>query len=222
MALNFDLQLFAEGEGAPASAPAGSEEPPAGGTEQQTPNPQPPAGTILGGAASDNTPETPTPNQTPNDVPEAYDFKDIVPEGMEYNEEQAAAFSAVAKECGLTQDQASKLAAYGMQYAQGGVQAAVAAHQAQIADWANAAKTELGGDFDKTVAMAARGIRAAETKVPGIRKMLDETGAGNRIEMIRMLAELGALTGEDPGHTGGSASGGEKTIYENTNFRKYA
>lgn len=217
MALNFDLQLFAEGEDTPAP-PTDPESAPAGGTEPQPPNLQTPAGTILGGAVGENHPE-PIPD---NNVPEAYDFKDIIPEGMEYNEEHATAFSAVAKECGLTQEQASKLAAYGMKYAQGGVQAAVEAHMAMVADWAQTAKAELGGDYDKTVAMAARGIRAAETKVPGIRQMLDETGAGNRIEMIRMLAELGALTGEDSGHTGGGAAGGTQSIYENTNFKKYA
>lgn len=217
MALTFDLQLFAE-DGDAAPPPAENIDTPAGGTEPQPPNPQTPAGTILGGVTGENHPE-PIPD---NNVPEAYDFKDIIPEGMEYNEEHATAFSAVAKECGLTQEQASKLAAYGMKYAQGGVQAAVEAHMAMVADWAQTAKTELGGDYDKTVAMAARGIRAAETKVPGIRQMLDETGAGNRIEMIRMLAELGALTGEDSGHTGGGAAGGTQSIYENTNFKKYA
>lgn len=217
MASTFDLQLFAEGEDNP-TPPAENEVPPAGETEPQTPNPQTPAGTILGGAAGEDKPD-PSPE---NNVPEAYDFKDIVPEGMEYSEEQATAFSAIAKECGLTQQQASKLAAYGMKYAQSGVQAAVEAHRALVANWGQTAKTELGGDYDKTVAMAARGIRAAETKVPGIRQMLDETGAGNRIEMIRMLAELGALTGEDSGHTGGGAAGGTQSIYENTNFKKYA
>ena len=208
MDITFDLQLFAD-EAAEAPAPEASSEPDTASQETQS--------TILGGTADESkeTPEAPV-------VPDVYDFKDIVPEGMEYSEEQATAFGAVAKECGLTQAQASKLAAYGMQYAQGGVQAAQAAHQAQVAEWATTAKTELAGDYDKTVAMAARGIRAVETKVPGIRQMLDETGAGNRIEMIRMLAELGALTGEDGGHTGGGAAAGTPSIYGNTNFKKYS
>ena len=165
------------------------------------------AGTILGGAQGT--------------APEAYDFKDIIPDGMEYSEEHAAAFSAIAKDCKLTQEQAAKVAAYGMQYAKDGVAMAEQAQLAKIAGWGEAAKKELGAEFDHTTAMAARGIRALETKVPGIKEMLNETGAGNRIEMIKILAELGQLTGDDAGHTGGAAGAGGSNVYGRTNFNKY-
>lgn len=178
------------------------------------------AGTILGGAQG-TAPENTAGQDAAPQVPEAYDFKDIIPEGMEYSEEHAAAFSAIAKDCKLTQEQAAKVAAYGMQYAREGVAMAEQAQQARIAGWGEAAKKELGAEFDHTTAMAARGIRALETKVPGIKEMLNETGAGNRIEMIKILAELGQLTGDDAGHTGGAAGAGGSNVYGKTNFNKY-
>lgn len=221
MNFNFDLQLFAE-EAAPEEAAPQQEAAEGSAEGQQAENPQAPAaaGTILGGAVGDKQQDTPEQKQEQSGVPEVYDFKDAVPEGMDYSEEQAAAFSALAKECNLSQEQASKLASYGMKYASDGVQAAQEAHAAMVAGWAQTAKTELGGDYDNTVAMAARGIRVVESKVPGIREMLDETGAGNRVEMIRLLAELGSLVGEDQGLMGGGAAAAAP-IYGNTNFDNY-
>ena len=50
--------------------------------------------------------------------------------------------------------------------------------------------------------------------------MLNETGAGNRVEMIRLMAAIGDLIGEDGGERNGSG-GVEKSIYPNTDFNKY-
>lgn len=176
-------------------------------------------GTILGGAEG-AAPEAQTQEQ-PAEAPESYDFTGIIPEGMEYDEESAQAFGAIAKECNLTQDQAAKIAAYGMQYMQNGVQLAEAQRQQTIAGWGDNAKKELGAQFEQTTALAARGILALETKVPGIKAMLNETGAGNRVEMIRLLAEIGNLTGEDAGHLGGTAGTVTANVYNKTNFKKY-
>lgn len=173
--------------------------------------------TILGGAEGTADTQEPAPPVVPNE----YDFSEIVPEGMVYDEAQAAAFSQVAKDCGLSQDQAAKLAAYGMQFSQAGVEQVKAQQAQMVAQWGEDAKRKLGAQFDHTTAMAARGIRALEAKVPNIKAMLNETGAGNRIEMICLLAELGALTGDDAGHTGGTAGAGGSNIYDKTNFNKY-
>ena len=51
--------------------------------------------------------------------------------------------------------------------------------------------------------------------------MLNETGAGNRVEMIRLMAAIGDLIGEDGGDRNGSG-GTEKSIYPNTDFKKYS
>ncbi|WP_311642256.1 hypothetical protein [Selenomonas noxia] len=222
----FDLQRFAEESdggdgGAGAAEPAASDPNGAGdgGGDGGAKPENPDAGadgrkTILGGDG-ENPPEQSA------GVPEAYDFKGIVPEGMDYDEQSAAAFGEIAKKAGLSQEQASTIAAYGMQYMQQGVDAAVQAIRETQEGWAQEARTQLGGQFDATVAKAAAARNALAEKIPGLTAMLNETGAGNRIEMIRLMAAFGDLIGEDGGDRSGGA-GVEKSIYPNTDFKKYS
>lgn len=212
----FDLQRFAEEDGGDVPADAGSNpdaddtSPAEEGEVKDTESGAEGAknDTILGGKS------------TPN-VPDAYDFKSIVPEGMTYDEQSAAAFGEIAKKVGLSQEQASTVAAYGMQYMQQGVDAAMKAVQDTQAGWAEDARTQLGGEFDATVAKAAAARDVLAAKVPGFTAMLNETGAGNRIEMIRFMAAIGDLIGEDGGLRSAQA-GAEKSIYPNTDFKKYS
>jgi hypothetical protein len=51
------------------------------------------------------------------------------------------------------------------------------------------------------MATAGAGIEAVEKVVPNIRQALNETGAGNRIEIIRAMEMLGQLVQADPGKT---------------------
>lgn len=210
----FDLQRFADGGDVPADAgsnPDADDTSPAEegevkdteGSAEEAKN-----DTILGGKS------------TPN-VPDAYDFKSIVPEGMAYDERSAAAFGDVAKKAGLSQEQATMVASYGMQYMQKGVNAAVQAIHETQEGWAQEARDTLGGQFDAVVAKAAAGRDALAVKVPGLTQMLNETGAGNRVEMIRLMAAVGELIGEDGGLRGTQA-GAEKSIYPNTDFKKYS
>lgn len=216
-----DLQLFSDGgEGAggdSAGVPADGEPTP------NTPNNPDNSGnaggnnTILGGAGMQTTPENST---SEKGAPEAYDFSGIVPEGMEYNAQAAQDFGGIARECGLSQEQASKIAQYGMQFMQNGVDAAMKQITATYAKWGEDAKTALGADYDKTVAKAAVGINRLEKSIPGLRAVFNETGAGNRLEMIQLLAAVGDMVGEDTGH-GVPGYGGEKSLYPNTNFGQY-
>lgn len=212
----FDLQRFADGDGGDVPADAGST-PEADDTSpdeaEETKDTESSAegaknDTILGGKS------------TPN-VPDAYDFKSIVPEGMTYDERSAAAFGDVAKKAGLSQEQATMVASYGMQYMQQGVDAAMKAVQDTQAGWAQEARDALGGQFDAVVAKAAAGRDALAEKVPGLTQMLNETGAGNRVEMIRLMAAVGELIGEDGGLRSAQA-GAEKSIYPNTDFKRYS
>ena len=220
----FDLQRFADGDGgadestggAPDTGAAGGE----GGTSDSPENNaggdggKPGGDTILGGDGKNDTAK-------PTGVPDTYDFKGVVPEGMDYDEASAAAFGEVAKKAGLSQEQASAIAAYGMQYMQQGVDVALKAIYDTQAAWADEARTQLGGEFDATVAKAAAARDALAAKVPGFTAMLNETGAGNRVEMIRLMAAIGDLIGEDGGDRNGSG-GTEKSIYPNTDFKKYS
>jgi hypothetical protein len=211
----FDLQRFAEEDGGDVPADAGSNsgaDDTAPAEEEEVKDNESSAegaknDTILGGKS------------TPN-VPDAYDFKSIVPEGMTYDEQSAAAFGDVAKKAGLSQEQAAMVASYGMQYMQSGVDAAMKAIHDTQAAWADEARTQLGGQFDAVVAKAAAGRDALAEKVPGLTQMLNETGAGNRVEMIRLMAAVGELIGEDGGLRGAQARA-EKSIYPNTDFKKY-
>jgi hypothetical protein len=209
-----DLQLFAEEGGEPEVNPqAGGESAPAENTS---------GGTILG-SAGNNEPaaaNSPATNENSQGAPDVYDFSALVPDGMEYDQQAAQEYGAIARECGLSQEQASKIASYGMQFMQNGVNAAMQQVQATYAKWGEDAKAALGADYDKTVSRAAVGINRLEKSIPGLRAAFNETGAGNRIEMIQLLAAFGDLVGEDGGH-GVPGISGEKSLYPNTNFGQY-
>ena len=212
----FDLQRFADGDGGDVPADAGSN-PDTGDT---APDEAEEVKDTKGGAEGAKSDTILGGKSTPN-VPDAYDFKSIVPEGMTYDEQSAAAFGDVAKKAGLSQEQAAAIASYGMQYMQQGVDAAMKAVQDTQAGWAQEARDALGGQFDAVVAKAAAGRDALAEKVPGLTQMLNETGAGNRVEMIRLMAAVGELIGEDGGLRGAQA-GAEKSIYPNTDFKRYS
>lgn len=213
--LVFDLQLFAE-EAAEAETETGTEA--AAGTETT-------AGNESEGEKTNETllgKETETLAKNTANTGE-YDFKSYVPSGMEYDADKAQEFSALAKEIGLNKEQAEKLAAYGMNYMQGGVNAFREAKMNEIKSWGEAAKNTLGVDYEKVVDKAAKGIEALEAQLPGLRKALNETGAGNRIEIIRMAAIVGDLVSEDTFKGfGAMATGhGQDDLYGNTDFSKY-
>lgn len=212
------LQRFAE-EGEPGGAAAGGSIVGGATPTPQTTEPEPQEeGTGSTGGTQGGEPQE---SGTGNGAPETYDFKPIVPDGMEYDEKSASEYSALAKECGLSQEQASKIAAYGMNLMKGNAEAAMQAMQQQRSHWAEEAKTELGADFAPTVAKCGVAMEALDRKIPGLRQAFDETGAGNRIEVIRAMAMLGELIGEDRGHSAGGGTGGDAPIYGNTNFNLY-
>lgn len=225
------LQRF----GAPVDAAGDGDAPAQGGTQDQQDTgasaPQPAQTTILGsqpqasqgdeqaqGQSSQGS-QGNTETKTGTEPPATYDFSGVVPEGLEYDAERAGQFGALARECGLSQEQASKLASYGMKYMQAGQQAVADGIRQTMDGWAQEARQQLGGQFDDITAKAAVGLNAAERKIPGLRQMMNLTGAGNRVEMIQLMAEFGKLVGEDPGHMGEGAH--EKTLYPNTDFSRY-
>ena len=199
------------------------------GTDQQTsaqPTPQPAAPandgaapqqvTMLGGKGS-------TEQQTPAGAPEAYDFKPSIPEGIEMDETITKEFSDIARGMNLTNEQANQMAAYGIKYAQQAVEAARNEYFARVSGWGEAAKADMGANFNAIMSTAGAGIEAAEKQIPGIRAALNETGAGNRIEVIRAFEMLGKLVQADPGRlvnvTGTGANKEDETWYPNSNMK---
>ena len=231
---DFDLQLFADGDGGgtgagdggnpPANTPPAGNEPPANTPPGAPPTGNPPAptpnNTILGG---NNDPANP-PNNTQNQqttIPESYNFASIIPEGMQQDEQATREFSDIAKKCGLNQDQASEIAKYGIDFSQRAIDQINQGYQQMVTGWGDKAKQELGNDFQSVVSNAGKGIEALEKQIPGLRQALNETGVGNRVEFIKAFSLLGQLVGEDNFRGFNGVVPHKDTLYPNTNFGQY-
>jgi len=176
--------------------------------------------TMLGGNGTTEQQQAPgAETQAPQ---EQYDFAATIPEGMDLDETITKEFSDIAHGLNLNNEQANQIAAYGIKYAQQAVDAVKAQYNAEVQQWGEAAKAEMGADMEKVMSTAGAGIEAAEKTIPGIRKALNETGAGNRIEVIRAFEMLGQLVMADPGklaNAGGTAAPTPaKTWYPNSDM----
>lgn len=195
---SFDLQCFADGDPAvvpPIATLATGDAPDATLPPAQPANPQ----SILGG------------NQ-PAAVPEKYEL--TLPEGTQLDETLLQEFSGVAKEAGLTNDMANKIADMHFGLVGKAVQAVNDEIMAERSSWADSAKQELGGQFNATVQTAGIGVEWIEKQIPGIREAFDKTGFGNTVEGIRLMAALGKLVQEDPANRDlGAGLGGQAALY---------
>ena len=159
--------------------------------------PADPAETMLGGTTNDTTAEKSP--QVPAGAPEQYDFKATIPDGMDMDEAITKEYSDIARSLNMTNEQANQVAAFGIRYGQQIADTVRSQYNAEVKAWGEAAKAEMGAKFESTMSTAGAGIEAVEKVVPGIRKALNETGAGNRIEVIRAFEMLGQLVQADPG-----------------------
>ena len=130
-------------------------------------------------------------------APEAYaDFK--VPEGVQVDKEALEAFKPLAKELGLSQEQAQKLV--DLQAAQvGKFEKAIQTQWEQTQKaWVTQARDdkEIGGTkFDENLAVAAKALDAFGT--PALRQMLDATGVGDHVELLRFAHKVGKAISEE-------------------------
>ena len=158
--------------------------------------------------------------------PVTYDFSGVqMPEGYALSEEESKQFVDVIKDMGLNNEQAGALVKYGTEYGKRLVDAVVKEHDDMIKEWGEKAKTELGADLQKHLSYAA----VDRDKFPGLKEALDESGAGNRVEVIRAMAKLGEYLSSDPGmvpnagtqRTNVDPMNDAKALYPNTDFSKY-
>lgn len=166
-------------------------------------------------------------NPATNINPVTYDFSGVqMPEGFTLDEVEANQFKDVIKDMGLSNEQAGAIVKFGTEYANRIVETVTKEYEDTIKGWGETAKQQLGGDFDKTVSLAC----VARDKFPGLKEALEESGAGNRVEVIRALAKLGEYISGDPGmikNQGNSSSRGAdpvndpSVLYPNTDFSKY-
>lgn len=126
-------------------------------------------------------------------VPEKYEFK--APEGVEQLDPQAlAVFEPIAKELGLSQEQAQKLVDIYPQIQQQQAEA----WSKQVTDWGDQVKAdkEIGGDkLTASVGQAQKALDQFGT--PALREYLESSGLGNHPELVRAFAKVGKMMSED-------------------------
>ena len=153
----------------------------------------------------------------PDGAPESYEFK--APEGVQFDDALIGAFSEVAKDLNLPQEQAQKVLdkmAPVMQARQ------LEQLQAVRADWAESAKTdkEFGGEkLAENLGMAKKALDTFAT--PELRALLNESGLGNHPEVIRMFYRTGKAISEDrvvTGQGGAANQGDARRLYAASNM----
>lgn len=132
-----------------------------------------------------------------------------LPEGVEVNETDMAEFGNVARELGLTQEQAQRLLTHEAERIAASNAAVAEQYAERSAKWASDAKAdkEFGGDaFDQSVSVAM----TAMEKFAGddVRELMNETGLGNHPGVIRMFWKIGQSIAND-GIVGGGDGGGD-------------
>lgn len=148
-------------------------------------------------------------------VPESYEFKEV--EGCQIDESVTGAFAEVAKELGMTQENAQKVLDK-MAPAISAQQTAriEAAHQ----QWRESSigDKEFGGEkLQENLVVAKKAMDTFGT--PELKALLDESGLGNHPEVIRVFYRAGKAISEDGFVGKGNASKGSlsaQSIYSNT------
>ena len=164
-----------------------------------------------------NPPPADTAQAKPAGAPESYEFQ--APEGVQFDDAVIGAFSEVAKELNLPQDQAQKVLDK-----MAPVIAARQAEQFQAArtEWAEAAKTdkEFGGEkLTENLGTAKKALDALAT--PELRTLLEESGLGNHPEVIRVFYRAGKAISEDrfvAGQAGKTNQGDARRLYAASNM----
>ncbi|MDZ7918509.1 protease [Rhodoferax sp.] len=142
-------------------------------------------------------------------VPEAYEFK--FADGVTLDEDAAGEFTGLAKELGLTQDGAQKVADIGAKMAQKWATQQEQALMQAGDEWAaqTTSDPEIGGD--KLDASLAAGKKALdELGTPELSALLKSSRLGNHPEVIRFFARVGAkVSGDTQLVTGQAAPAGK-------------
>lgn len=140
-------------------------------------------------------------DEKPGEVPDAYELKPS--EGKTLDAELVNGATETFKELGLTNDQAQKLIPLAESIVEkastGAQEQAIAAAKAQSTKWLEEAKADetIGGDkFKSSLASSAKAMDALGFD-QDFRTFLNETGIGNKREIIAAFSALGQFVGED-------------------------
>lgn len=141
-------------------------------------------------------------------APEKYEFQ--APEGQSFDDAVLGAYSEVAKELNLSQDDAQKLLDKVAPVMHARQQEQIAAVQAE---WSEASKTdkEFGGDkLNENLGIAKKALDAFAT--PELKSLLNEAGLGNHPEVIRFMYRAGKSISEDRIVMGQQVPGSDKSL----------
>lgn len=155
-------------------------------------------------------------------VPEKYEL--AMPEGIELDAGLLEAVTPIFKDLLLTNEQAQALTDKFIEHRKAEAEKYMAspegawsaqAHQYFTDNgtpdkWAETAKNdaEIGGTkWDDTVAASTRAVSKLGT--PELRAYLSKSGGGNHPELIRFMAKVGAMIGEDNPANGGAGGDGK-------------
>lgn len=154
-----------------------------------------PAAEGEGAPAAEGEGEAPGPLDT---VPEDGVYALTMPEGVEVDQELLGALAPQFKELGLTTSQAQALADKFIAAQQSKMEGAQAQFAETVSKWVDDAKKdpEIGGaKWDSTVKNASGVVSRFGS--PELKEFLNSSGAGNHPELIRFMAKVGAMIGED-------------------------
>lgn len=201
--MNDEAARSATGEIIDQATPPTPPTPPTDGTPPTPPTPEPKPPT------DGEKPPEPKPPVDPKAVPETYEFK--APEGYTIDPKLLEQFTPIAKELGLTNDQAQKLVDIQIAREIAAAKGPADSYAATRTEWQNAVKADpeiSAAGLDRVKTDIGRVIATLPTDLQGdFRKAMDITGAGDHPAMVKALWKLSELVTEGSHVTGKNPSG---------------
>lgn len=145
--------------------------------------------------------------KTVSAAPEKYEF--TAGKDQELDKEAVAAFEPIARELGLSNEQAQKIVdVYGSTIMPQLVKQQADAWQKQVTDWAETVQADKELSSVESIGNAQKAMEQFGT--PELKEYLNETGLGNHPELIRIFSKIGKSMSED-GFVGGSSENARST-----------
>ncbi len=141
-------------------------------------------------------------------APEKYEF--TAGEGQELDKEAVAAFEPIARELGLSNEQAQKIVdVYGSTIMPQLVKQQADEWQKQVTGWAETVKADKEGlGSTESIGYAQKALDQFGS--PELKSYLVETGLGNHPELVRVFSKIGKSMSED-GFVNGSSENARST-----------
>ncbi|MBS0857949.1 peptidase [Providencia rettgeri] len=140
-------------------------------------------------------------------APEKYEF--TAGKDQELDKEAVAAFEPIARELGLSNEQAQKIVdVYGSTIMPQLIKQQTDAWQKQVTDWAETVQADKELSSVESIGNAQKAMEQFGT--PELKEYLNETGLGNHPELIRIFSKIGKSMSED-GFVNGSSENTRST-----------